>query len=250
MSLRRPDRRARLGRLAATALAAALATAMGCAHPSPDGAAGSSASERRAAEDGVVHVVRPGETIWRLAKRYGVAADDIVRANQIADVRNVAVGARLWIPDPADPSGSRTLPSLWAEEGPAVAGAPLGEADLAFAWPVRGDVGSGFGGRSRGTHDGIDIGAPKGTPVCAAEAGKVVYADEADAYGRVVVVRHLGGWSTLYAHNRKNRVREGQLVERGDVIGEVGTSGNASGPHVHFEIRRGPTSLDPLRYLP
>jgi len=63
-------------------------------------------------------------------------------------------------------------------------------------------------------------------------------------------VKHVGAWSTLYAHNHENRVRQGQFVERGDVIAEVGTSGNASGSHLHFEIRRGPSSLDPLRYLP
>ena len=197
-----------------------------------------------------MHVVRPGETVWRISKLYGVAVDDVLRANRIADVRSVAVGTRLWIPDPADPSGSRTVPAPWDERGPAIAGVAVREGDLAFAWPLRGEVGSVFGGRADGSHDGIDIRVPKGTPVAAAEAGRVVYAGEFDDYGRVVLVKHVGAWSTLYAHNHENRVRQGQFVERGDVIAEVGTSGNASGSHLHFEIRRGPSSLDPLRYLP
>ena len=69
-------------------------------------------------------------------------------------------------------------------------------------------------------------------------------------YGRVVIVKHAGRYSTVYAHNHKNRVREGQFVEKGQVIAEVGTTGNASGPHLHFELRRGAKPLDPLLYLP
>ncbi len=68
-------------------------------------------------------------------------------------------------------------------------------------------------------------------------------------YGRVVIVKHAGDYSTVYAHNRKNRVAKGAFVEKGQVIAEVGTSGNASGPHVHFEIRHRRQPQDPLAFL-
>jgi murein DD-endopeptidase MepM/ murein hydrolase activator NlpD len=69
-------------------------------------------------------------------------------------------------------------------------------------------------------------------------------------YGNVVIVRHDELYSTVYAHNRKNRVRKGAFVDRGEVIAEVGKTGNATGPHLHFEIRRGEHPLDPLEFLP
>src|SRR5262249_50810421 len=112
--------------------------------------------------------------------------------------------------------------------------------DLSFEWPILGHVTSGFGD-SRGTHahDGIDLVAAEGTPIHAAEAGRVIYAgDGLGDYGRVVIVKHLGRWATVYAHNRKNLVDEGAFVERGDVIAEVGETGNATTPHLHFEVRR------------
>jgi len=201
--------------------------------------------------DGVVHVVQPGETVWRIAQRYGADPEAVIRANDIRDVTEVPAGARLWIPDPADPAGGRPVP---ARRAPATPPRDLDrevrEMGLAFAWPLRGTLNSRFGGRRSGPHEGIDIGAPRGTPVRAAEAGKVIYSDRLGAYGNVVILKHVGDWSTVYAHHRRNRMRRGQFVEKGDVVGEVGTSGNATGPHLHFEIRHGQIPVDPLRYLP
>ena len=84
----------------------------------------------------------------------------------------------------------------------------------------------------------------------ASEAGRVTHSGWLGDYGRVVIVKHARGYSSVYAHNRRNRVAKGQFVEKGDVIAEVGSSGNASGPHLHFEIRRERRAQDPLRYLP
>jgi murein DD-endopeptidase MepM/ murein hydrolase activator NlpD len=87
--------------------------------------------------------------------------------------------------------------------------------------------------------------------VRAAEAGRVIHSGKGlGAYGNVVIVKHTGRWATVYAHNRRNHVRKGAFVEKGDVIAEVGKTGNASGPHLHFEIRRGDVPRDPLPCLP
>jgi murein DD-endopeptidase MepM/ murein hydrolase activator NlpD len=114
---------------------------------------------------------------------------------------------------------------------------------------VRGKLSSRYGWRRGERHEGIDISSRPGTPVRAAEAGRVIYSGWLGGYGRVVIVKHAGRYSTVYAHNRKNRVKKGEFVERGDVLAEVGSSGNASGPHLHFEVRNDRRPEDPLRHL-
>lgn len=121
-----------------------------------------------------------------------------------------------------------------------------------FIWPVKqGQITSLYGSRRRDFHEGIDIRARKGSPVFAAKAGRVIYsARRIHGYGNMVVVRHSDGTSTVYAHNKRNIVHRGQLVTQGQQIAEVGSSGKSTGPHVHFEIRRGELPQDPLLYLP
>jgi murein DD-endopeptidase MepM/ murein hydrolase activator NlpD len=119
-----------------------------------------------------------------------------------------------------------------------------------FLWPVNGVINSGFGPRGSSFHDGIDIAAPEGTPILAIEAGEVIYSDQLRGYGNMVIVRHAGGFISVYAHNESNLVRVGQTVARGEVVGKVGSTGRVSGPHLHFEIRRNNAAEDPLRYLP
>ena len=108
-----------------------------------------------------------------------------------------------------------------------------------------------FGWQNGRNHEGIDIPAKSGTPIRAAEAGRVIHSGAGlGDYGKVVILKHAGRYSTVYAHNRRNNVRKGHFVEKGDVIGEVGATGNATGPHVHFEVRMDRTPLDPLLFLP
>jgi murein DD-endopeptidase MepM/ murein hydrolase activator NlpD len=209
--------------------------AWGCAH---------------APDDGVVHVLQRGETLYRISRYYGVPVRDIVRANRIADVSNIPTGARLFIPGArrAPPKHSIALAS-YAPHAPAPGALARREAGLDFAWPVRGKLSSRFGWRRGQQHEGIDISARSGTKIRAAEAGRVILSGRLGGYGRVVIVKHAGDYSTVYAHNRRNRVAKGAFVEKGQVIAEVGSSGNASGPHVHFEIRHRRQPQDPLGFL-
>jgi len=194
----------------------------------------------------VIHVLQPGENLYRVSRYYDVPLEDILRANDIRDVSDIPIGTRIVVPGAARAAPSTSLAALV----PQVPGHPSArESGLEFAWPVRGKLSSRYGRRGGRHHEGIDISARPGTPVRAAEAGRVIHAGWLGAYGRVVIVKHAGRYSTVYAHNRANLVREGQFVERGEVIAEVGTSGNASGPHVHFEVRRDRTPEDPLAYL-
>jgi len=118
-------------------------------------------------------------------------------------------------------------------------------------WPVDGVVTSRFGRRHGRMHDGIDIAAPRGTPVRAAASGVVVYADRRLAgYGNLIILRHDANLFTVYAHNQRNLVRVGQRVRQGQTIALVGSTGRATGPHLHFEVRIGAKPVDPLAYLP
>jgi len=204
--------------------------------------------------DDVVHVVRKGENVYRIARYYGVRMRDVIRANRIRDVRRIPVGARLRIPGARrrPPDGSVRVASLAPTVPRPGRPSALREADLEFDWPLaRRRLSSHFGWRRGRRHEGIDLAAPGGTPIRAAEAGRVIHAGGGlGGYGRTVIVRHAGLYSTVYAHARRILVRRGQRVEKGELLAEVGATGRTTGAHLHFEVRRGRTPLDPLHYLP
>jgi len=130
-------------------------------------------------------------------------------------------------------------------------------ASSSMAWPVpgRSTISSGYGNRrspiSGGTefHTGIDIPAPNGTNVIAADRGTVIFSGWMGGYGNTVIIDHGGSISTLYAHHSRNLVSVGQVVERGQVIAEVGSTGFSTGPHLHFEVRRNGRHIDPMPFL-
>jgi lipoprotein NlpD len=109
---------------------------------------------------------------------------------------------------------------------------------------------SGFGLRQDVRHDGIDLGAPEGTPVLAAADGEVIYVGVDRAFGHLVLVQHADRLVTVYAHNRDVTVRAGQRVRSGDTVAHLGQSGRSEGPHLHFEVREGTAPVDPLLFLP
>jgi peptidoglycan hydrolase-like protein with peptidoglycan-binding domain len=127
--------------------------------------------------------------------------------------------------------------------------APLPHSPLRLAWPLRAPVGSPFGPRGAGFHPGIDLTAPLGLPVGAARSGNVVYAAPADGYGNLVILAHGSGVRTFYAHLSSITVRLGQRVAAGAQIGLVGATGEATGPHLHFEVRVRGAAVDPLPAL-
>lgn len=121
-----------------------------------------------------------------------------------------------------------------------------------WRWPTNEvKVTSSFGERGSHHHDGIDLRAPIGTQVRAVGDGKVIYSgSKISGYGRMIVIRHAGKLSSIYAHNSKLQVKAGQKVRRGQLIAFSGNTGRSSGPHVHFEIREGVTAINPLVLLP
>jgi len=215
-----------------------------CASRSPSPALGVRRSQ------GIYHVVQPGENLFRIGKAYDVAVEELARANSIRDPSLIHVGQRIFIP-----GGARQLPVATitpAEAVPASRG-PIAPADGAlddFIAPVSGSINSLFGPRNGSFHDGVDIGAPEGTPILAVADGEVVYSSQLRGYGNLVIVRHASGIVSVYAHNQSNLVREGQKIERGEVIARVGSTGRVTGPHLHFEIRKNNAAQDPILYMP
>lgn len=133
------------------------------------------------------------------------------------------------------------------ERGPALLASRGG---VRLDWPCWGGVESYFGMRWGRMHEGIDIGAPYGCEVGAAAGGTVVFAGWDGGYGRAVEIAHGGGFSTKYAHLSAIYVSTGERVERGEIIGLVGSTGYSTGPHLHFEVRVNGQPKNPLNYLP
>jgi murein DD-endopeptidase MepM/ murein hydrolase activator NlpD len=213
------------------------------------------------------HTVRSGESISRIAARYRVTRAALINANQLVNPHALRSGQRLSVPGcqplvPQTTAGEMpgTEPDadgiLIKRVGPRriltslVLGTPdFREERITLVWPVEGPVISIFGQRSRGWHAGIDITAEMGSEVYAAAPGTIVYSGWIRAYGQVVKIQHSNGFITLYAHNQKNLVEVGEDVEAGQLIATVGRSGHATGPHVHFEVRRDGKAYNPLHLL-
>jgi lipoprotein NlpD len=256
-----------LAALAAAALCACPAPSPRTARPAPVPLSTRGAEGELPAKDtaGVVHVVRRGQTLYRIARAYGVDPAELMAANGISDPRTLAVGQELVVPgatealdvdDPAlprKPTPGEAPPAPEARPAPAAAEArpPAPEArPPPLAWPLRGVLYGRFGIRGGTRHDGIDIAAPEGSPVLAAADGVVIYVGEQSGYGTVVILRHDRGLVTVYAHNSAVLVREGDRVARGQPVAKVGQTGRTTGPHLHFEVREGTRPRDPLLFLP
>jgi murein DD-endopeptidase MepM/ murein hydrolase activator NlpD len=186
----------------------------------------------------VTHTVDAGQTLWSIAHAYGVTVEDLVRVNRIDDATEILAGQRLTIP-----GAHRPVP-------PGPVAPELDPVAVRLEWPLDGHVTSLYGRRRRAFHSGLDVAAIEGTIIAAAADGTVARADGRwGRYGKVVLVQHGGGYHTLYAHASRVFVQTGQRVRRGQAIAAVGATGNATGPHLHFEVWVGDRTIDPLSCL-
>ena len=231
---------------------------------------------------GRYHLVRAGQTGIAIARAYGVPWSRMVTANALEEPYLLRVGQRVLIPGEAGrrPSAAERaaaftldIDSILTGSQPAVAeNRPVAKpvatprrvlaattpvvgtppAPGRFAWPVTGTVVRRFGAVGTGErNDGIKIAVPLGTPVKAVADGDVAYVgDGIAALGGLVIVRHGGGWASVYGHAGKLLVRRGQAVKKGETIALSGETGFADRPELHFELRRGRTPVDPVGQLP
>ncbi|MGE0035159.1 MAG: peptidoglycan DD-metalloendopeptidase family protein [Xanthobacteraceae bacterium] len=228
-----------------------------------------------------VHVVAPGETLSKISRLYGKPVGEIAKANNIRPTATLKIGDRLTIPGvrtsaakpkvamsvaqpkAAAPTASKegasepthraaiVTPAVEATRKDPPKAAEATGALPTFRWPANGRVIAGFGTSPNGVqNDGINLALPEGTSVKAAEDGVVAYAgNELKGYGNLVLVRHPNGYVTAYAHAKEILVKRGDQVRRGQVIARSGQTGNVNAPQLHFEIRKGASPLDPMRFL-
>lgn len=187
-----------------------------------------------------VYVEKSSE-VKKVARNYGVTVDELKTANP-----NKSFQGREWIFIPSKVGIAYFLKDTYVVED------YRGLGSGRFVWPVPHfyRVSSHFGPRGRKHHDGIDIPAPRGTPIVAADTGVVIYSDNGiRGYGNMIVIAHGDDIFTVYAHNRKNKVDKGERVDKGQVIGLVGNTGRSTGPHLHFEIRVKNKVRNPAQFL-
>jgi lipoprotein NlpD len=238
------------------------------AKPPPAAAAASVVAP--AAQDGF-YVVKRGDTLYSIALDSGADYRELAQWNGLGDPTRIQVGQTLRVKPPevrgvqigrpasAGPIESHPLdaaPSAAAAKAPskplaaeakATALAPAAPGAVEFIWPVKGKVIAGF---AEPRSKGIDIDGKLGDPVVAAAPGRVTYIGSGiPGLGKLVVIKHDNGFITVYAHNRDIVVKEQQNVARGQKIAELGAS-DSDRPKLHFQIRKGASAVDPLRYLP
>jgi len=225
------------------------------------------------------YTVQRGDSVYAISRRFGVDSSSIVRLNNIPSPYTIHVGQRLQLPANAGPgtqvastsnptarssggAGAATNRATGSPASPTAKPAiprqvvsvprPPARAGNGFVWPVEGRVVSSFGAKTDGQHnDGVNIAAPRGAPVRAAENGVVAYAGkEIRGFGNLLLIKHDGGLITAYAHADSLLVGRGDIVTRGQVIAKVGNTGGVDNPQLHFEVRRGTKAVDPGQFLP
>ncbi|MDR0710038.1 MAG: M23 family metallopeptidase [Spirochaetaceae bacterium] len=230
-----------------------------------------------------LYAVNQGDTIGQIAMQFGLNQDTIFSTNNIRNSRLIQIGQQLRIPNQdgifykvksgdslgkiaekykVEVSALQTVNELFSEKLNEnstifIPGARLNSLDLQeingdlFRWPVRGSITSPYGwrtnpfGAARQFHTGIDIGAAMGTPVRAAMAGRVSTAGYNETSGNYVVISHHSGYRTLYGHLSVIRVNAGDYVRTGDHIGDVGSTGLSTGPHLHFTVYKNGITVSP-----
>ena len=187
-----------------------------------------------------MYIVKKGDSLWKIAEYIGVKLENLIQSNNILNPDKIFVGQKLRVPE----NQSREDYQLASRSQ-----------NITYIWPVLGRISSEYGWRlhpinkNQHYHTGIDIAVPTGTPVYAAADGIVEYSAWSGGYGFLVIIRHRDNSLTYYGHNYDLLVKEGESVSQGKIIAFSGESGLATGPHLHFEIRKNNKHIDPLIYL-
>lgn len=180
---------------------------------------------------GIIYRVSPGESVGSIARKFGLSKETIMKDNNIKDPSKLKIDQNLIL------RGAK--PEFSYQD----------RLDQKFMYPINTRITSYYGPRWGRMHEGIDFAAPMGSPIRAVSSGRVVYSGWATGYGYVVIVEHQRGLRTLYAHNSKLLVREGESVGKGEVISRSGNTGNSTGPHLHFEVQVNGRPENPLEYI-
>ena len=228
---------------------------------------------------GIYHTVKPGQTLYRISRTYEINESYLARVNGISDPSQMSIGTRLYVPGaervlqvqvvkpqntsniiPVPPK-KRTVPPPRKQSKPQTikraSTKPLSPKIKAtqvknLQWPLRGKIVRSFSSKVKtGGGKGIEIAVRAGSDVSAAEAGKVIYSgDGVNGYAFLIILQHENDLFTVYGFNRKNLVRQGDFVSKGEQIALSGTPPSGGKPRLHFEVRKGKLAVNPILYLP
>lgn len=231
---------------------------------------------------GIYHTVKPGQTLYRISRTYGISEPVLAKANNIADPTRLLAGTRLFIPGadrvrnvpvvrPATTQLKAAKKSKPVKKQSTVTRQPAKKTTnkvtqskrtakktvkstsiKRLQWPLRGKVIRSFSATAKaGSGKGIEIAVRVGSPVQAAEAGKVIYSgDGIHGYGHLIILQHENDLFTVYGFNQRNYVRQGDFVSKGEKIALSGVPPAGGTPRVHFEVRKGKLAVNPILYLP
>jgi murein DD-endopeptidase MepM/ murein hydrolase activator NlpD len=233
------------------------------------------------APPGIYHTVRPGQTLYSIARTYNIEEARLARINHVTDPTQLKVNQKLYIPGatqlrnvpvtmsssskppdrapasdtaaarprPPQPSSTtKTAKTPGDNSRPATTSGPV---KGFFIWPVKGKLLNKFGAQGQKVYKGIEIAVPSGTPVEAAASGKVIYSGNAiPGYGNLVILEHSDSFFSVYGYNQKNLVKMNDHVGQGEKIALSGAPPSGQSARLHFEIRKGKSAVDPILYLP
>ncbi|PLY06046.1 MAG: peptidase M23 [Desulfuromonas sp.] len=232
---------------------------------------------------GVYHTVRPGQTLYRISKTYGIDEAELARINNVKDPTQLKVGTRLYVPGagkmlsvpvvkPKPPTQQTQTAQQQAPKKTPPPAAPAKAQPKAsnpppkkqpqpakkatsvekLGWPLKGKVVRSFSRTAKaGSGRGIEIAVSSGTEVKAAEAGRVIYSgDGINGYGHLIILQHENDLFTVYGFNQRNIAKQGDFVSKGERIAFSGVPPAGGQPRLHFEVRVGKQPVDPILYLP
>ena len=182
-----------------------------------------------------IHRVEKGQTLWRISRLYGMEVEELASLNNIQDSTKLEIGQKLLVP--AGRKLQKPLPGIAEED---------------FGWPLKGKVICAFGQPLNNTvNKGINIEPNRSLDVLASRSGKVAfYSDDFLDLGKTIILEHPEGFWTVYARNHEVYVKPGELINKGMVIAKAGSAGAENKVYLHFEVRKGSKSENPLFYLP
>lgn len=200
-------------------------------------------AEELCSPPGIFHKIKRGQTIWSIARAYGIDILEIMKYNNLEEPSLIYAGRYLFIPGANRPL-NEVSPAYQIEYN-----ARTNE-KTRFIWPVQGKAVSFFGFYKGRRRNGIEIACRPLTPVNASEKGVVVSAGIIRGYGNMIIVDHRNGFHTIYGYNERNLASRGEEVEKGEQIAIAGSTGRTDIPSLYFEIRKGSDAVDPFVYLP